>query len=86
MRWSDVVADLPLKVAAGTVVAIGTWWRWLGLDQSPVGVVLALNLLSVPSVLGFAPLLARRGEEVVTRRLVSGSAVVLAGALVLVLG
>jgi drug/metabolite transporter (DMT)-like permease len=84
VRWSDAVADLPLKIAAGTVVAIGTWWRWLGLDQAPVGVVLALNLLSVPSVLVFAPLLARR-EEVVTRRLLAGTAVVLAGALTLLL-
>jgi drug/metabolite transporter, DME family len=85
VRWSDAVADLPLKFAAGSVVAIGTWWRWLGLDQAPVGVVLALNLLSVPSVLVIAPLLARRGEEVVTRRLLAGTAVVLVGALTLVL-
>ncbi|HKE69169.1 MAG TPA: EamA family transporter [Nocardioidaceae bacterium] len=85
VRWSDAVGDLPLKVAAGSVVAIGTWWRWLGLDQAPVGVVLALNLLSVPSVLVFAPLLARRGEEVVTGRLVAGTGVVLGGALTLVL-
>jgi uncharacterized membrane protein len=76
------LADFPYPLLG---VAIGTWWRWLGLDQAPIGVVLALNLLSVPSVLVFAPLLARRGEEVVTGRLVTGSTVVIAGALTLVL-
>ncbi|HYJ69377.1 MAG TPA: DMT family transporter [Nocardioidaceae bacterium] len=86
VRWSDAVANLPLKVTAGAVVAVGTWWRWLGLDHAPIGVVLALNLLSVPSVLLFAPLLAGRGEEVVSRRLTMGTAVVVGGALVLVLG
>jgi drug/metabolite transporter (DMT)-like permease len=86
VRWSDAAANLPLKVTAGTVVAVGTWWRWLGLDHAPIGVVLALNLLSVPSVLLFAPLLAGRGEEVVTRRLTMGTAIVVGGALVLVLG
>lgn len=84
--WRDAVADLPLKVTAGSVVAVGTWWRWLGLDHAPIGVVLALNLLSVPSVLLLAPLLSRRGEEIVTTRLAIGAAVVLAGALTLVLG
>jgi drug/metabolite transporter (DMT)-like permease len=86
VEWRDAIADLPLKIAAGTVVAIGTWWRWLGLDHAPIGVVLALNLLSVPSVLLFAPLIARRGEEVVTARLAVGTTVVLGGALTLVLG
>jgi drug/metabolite transporter, DME family len=84
--WRDAVADLPLKVTAGSVVAVGTWWRWLGLDHAPIGVVLALNLMSVPTVLVLAPLLARRGEEVVTVRLAVGASIVLAGALTLVLG
>jgi drug/metabolite transporter (DMT)-like permease len=86
VSWSDLRAAPGLKLAAGAVVAIATWWRWLGLDDAPIGVVLALQLLSVPSVLVFAPLLARRGEEVVTARLAMGTMVVLGGALALVLG
>jgi drug/metabolite transporter (DMT)-like permease len=86
VSWSDLRAAPGLKLAAGAVVAIATWWRWLGLDEAPIGVVLALQLLSVPSVLVFAPLLARRGEEVVTTRLAVGTMVVLGGALALVLG
>jgi drug/metabolite transporter (DMT)-like permease len=86
VSWSDLRAAPGLKLAAGVVVAIATWWRWLGLEDAPIGVVLALQLLSVPSVLVFAPLLARRGEEVVTARLAMGTMVVLGGALALVLG
>lgn len=85
VTWSDVRLALPLKLIVGVVIAVATWWRWLGLEHAPIGVVLALNLLSVPSVLVFAPLIARRGEEVVTTRLVAGTAVVLGGALALVL-
>jgi drug/metabolite transporter (DMT)-like permease len=86
VRWSDVRTAADLKIAAGAVVAIATWWRWLALDDAAISVVLALQLLSVPAVLVFAPLIARRGEEVVTVRLTIGTAVVLGGALALVLG
>lgn len=40
-----------LKLAAGVVVGLATWWRYLGLADAPVGVVLALQLLTVPTVL-----------------------------------
>jgi hypothetical protein len=86
LAWTDLGADAGLKLLAGAVVAVATWWRWLGLETAPIGVVLALQLLSVPSVLIVAPLLARRGEEVVSARLVAGTAVVLVGALALILG
>ncbi len=86
VTWADARADLPLKLLAGTLVAVATWWRWLGLETTSIGVVLALQLLSVPTVLVTAPLIARRGDEVVSTRLAVGTAVVLAGALALILG
>jgi drug/metabolite transporter (DMT)-like permease len=49
--WSLGREAWRLKVAAGVVVALATWWRWLGLADAPVGVVLALQLLTVPTVL-----------------------------------
>jgi drug/metabolite transporter (DMT)-like permease len=86
VTWTDARADTGLKLLAGAVVAVATWWRWLSLETTSIGVVLALQLLSVPSVLIVAPLLARRGEEVVSARLAVGTAVVLVGALALILG
>ena len=86
VTWADARADAGLKLLAGAVVAVATWWRWLSLETAAIGVVLALQLLSVPSVLIVAPLLARRGEEVVSVRLAAGTAVVLVGALALILG
>jgi drug/metabolite transporter (DMT)-like permease len=76
---------LALKLFAGVVVALATWSRWLGLETASVGVVLALQLLSVPVVLLLAPMVAHRGVEDVPPRLWGGSTVVVAGALVLIL-
>ena len=86
VTWADARADLGLKLLAGTLVAVATWWRWLGLETTSIGIVLALQLLSVPAVLVAAPLIARRGDEVVTTRLALGTGVVLLGALALILG
>ena len=67
------------------MVAVATWWRWLALDHATVAVVLALNLLSVPVVLFVAPLLVGRHLEHVTARVVLGAALVVGGALALIL-
>lgn len=66
-----------LKALAGVVVAFATWWRWLGLADAPVGVVLALQLLTVPTVLVILAL--GRGAERVTARVWGGAALVLLG-------
>jgi drug/metabolite transporter (DMT)-like permease len=71
-----------LKVSAAVVVAFATWWRWLGLADAPVGVVLALQLLTVPTVLALVAL--RPGAERLTGRVLGGSAIVLGGVAVLV--
>jgi uncharacterized membrane protein len=77
-------AALPLKLLAGGLVAVSTWWRWLALDGEEVGAVLALSLLSVPVVLVMAPLIAGRHVERVTLGLWAGAGLVIAGACVLV--
>lgn len=72
------------KIVAGVLVGFATWTRWFALSLDPVTVVLSLGLLSVPTVIVLAPLLAGRQLESVTRAVVLGSALVVAGALVLV--
>jgi hypothetical protein len=69
---------------AGALVALATWWRFEALGLSPVGVVLALMLLSVPTVLLLAPLLADKRTERVTVHVWLGSALVIVGSLALI--
>jgi drug/metabolite transporter (DMT)-like permease len=76
---------LALKLAAGVLVGLSTWTRWEALALTPVAVVLALGLLSVPTVILVAPPLARRGEEPITRRIILGALLVVVGSLVLVI-
>lgn len=76
---------LTFKIVAAVLVAVATWWRWLALDDATVAVVLALNLLSVPVVLFVAPLLVGRHLEHVTARVALGAALVVGGALALIL-
>ena len=73
-----------LKVAAAILLALATWWRLLALDGAAVGVVLALNLLSVPVTLLLAPVVVGRRLEVVTLRLWIGAALVMTGTLSLI--
>jgi drug/metabolite transporter (DMT)-like permease len=79
-RWDA----LALKLTAGVLVSLSTWTRWEALALTPVAVVLALGLLSVPTVILVAPSLAGRHEEPITARIVLGAALVVAGSLVLV--
>jgi drug/metabolite transporter (DMT)-like permease len=77
-------SGLALKMLAGALVALATWWRFESLVLSPVGIVLALTLLAVPTVLILAPLLGDRRAEHVTLRVWLGAALVVAGSLVLI--
>lgn len=77
-------ASFALKIAAAVLLALATWWRLLALDGAAVGVVLALNLLSVPVTLLLAPLVVGRRLEVVTLRLWVGAALVMTGTLSLI--
>ena len=76
---------LALKMLCGAIVALATWGRWVALDMVTVGVVLALNLLAVPTVLVLAPLVSGRGaKERVTARVWIGAGLVIAGSLLLI--
>lgn len=72
------------KVVAGVLVGLATWTRWYALSLTTVAAVLSLALLSVPTVIVLAPALAGRRLERVTLSVVSGAALVVAGALVLI--
>jgi drug/metabolite transporter (DMT)-like permease len=81
--------DLPregvtLKVISGVLVALSIWGRWIALDLADVGVVLALNLLAVPTVLLLAPVVAGRHLERVDARTWLGAGLVVAGSLILI--
>jgi uncharacterized membrane protein len=85
LSWGAVAgAGAQMKVLAGLLVALATWWRWAALGDADVGVVLALALLSVPVVLCLAPLIAGREAERVSAALWVGASLVVSGALVLV--
>jgi uncharacterized membrane protein len=76
---------LALKLFAGVIVAVATWSRLVALDETTVGVVLALNLIGVPIVLVLAPLMVGRHLERVTARVWAGATLVIGGSLALIL-
>jgi drug/metabolite transporter (DMT)-like permease len=80
IRWDA----LSFKLAAGVFVAVSTWLRWVSLDYSDVGVVLALGLLSVPVVLVLSPMLMGRHVERVGPAVWLGATLVVTGSLLLV--
>ena len=83
--WRAVTGSaVSLKLLAGLLVAVSTWWRWAALEDATVGAVLALGLLSVPVVLLLAPIVAGRHVEHVTAGLWGGAGLVVSGALILV--
>jgi DME family drug/metabolite transporter len=89
LRRGPSARDLPregvaLKAISGVLVALSIWGRWVALDTADVGVVLALNLLAVPTVLLLAPVIAGRHLERVDARIWLGAALVVAGSLVLI--
>jgi DME family drug/metabolite transporter len=77
--------SVTFQLLAGIFVGLSVWSRWFALEDATVGVVLALALLSVPVVAGLSPVVMGRAVERVTPRIVLGSALVVGGALLLVL-
>lgn len=75
---------ISLKLIAGVIVALATWGRWVSLEDTDVGVVLALQLMSVPVVLVAAPIISGRHIEIVNRRIWAGALLVMAGSLLLI--
>lgn len=78
-------APLVFQLFAGLFVGLSVWSRWYALESATIGVVLALGLLSVPVVTSLSPLVLGRALERITPRIVLGAALVVAGALALVL-
>ena len=94
IRWQDAMPGLataflwalsPVFTVEGLdELALSIWGRWLALDLADVGVVLALNLLAVPTVLLLAPVIAGRHMEHVDARIWLGAGLVVAGTLILI--
>ena len=76
---------LQFKIAAGVLVGLSTWARWVALDLAPVAPVLALTLVSVPVVILLSPIVSGKQQEHVTVVLWMGAALIVGGALVLIL-
>jgi hypothetical protein len=77
-------SSIAWKAVAGILVGVATWARWYALSLTAVAVVLSLALLSVPTVLFLAPIVAGRHLERITVPVVIGSAFVVGGSLVLI--
>jgi uncharacterized membrane protein len=71
------------QIAAGAIVGLSTWARWIALDMAPVAVVMALGRTNVPVVIFLAPLLVGRKAERVTAQVWLGAALIVAGAVLL---
>lgn len=76
---------LMLKIFAGVMVGLSTWARWVALELTTVAAVLALSLVSVPTVNLLTPVVIDRRIERVTAQVWLGSALIVAGTLVLIL-
>ncbi len=72
------------KFVAGSLVGLSTWARWVALDLAPVGVVLAVTMVSVPVTILLSPIAVGRHMERVTPRLWAGASVIVGGSLLLV--
>ncbi len=73
------------QIAAGVLVGLSTWARWIALDHAAVGVVLALGRLNVPVVILISPFLIGQQLERVTPRVVLGAVLIVAGSILLAL-
>lgn len=74
-----------LKILAGVLIGLATWLRWYSLSATEVAVVLSLGLLSVPTVMVFARLVAGRDVERINAAVIGGASLVVVGALFVIL-
>jgi drug/metabolite transporter (DMT)-like permease len=86
LRESNVTLDAALsQLAAGVLVGVSTWMRWIALALAPVGVVMALGRTNVIVVLLFSPLLVGRAQERVTLQVWLGAGLIVVGSIILIL-
>lgn len=74
-----------LETVTGVLVGVSAWALWRAFSLAPVGIVLSLSLLQVPTVMLVAPVIAGRGGEDSGAAIWFGAALVLLGALFLIL-
>ena len=84
LRFKEISRDAAVfQIAAGILVGLATWVRWVALDMAPVAVVLGLGRLNVPTVIILSPLVVGRKQEQVTGRVWLGAGLIVAGSLLL---
>src|SRR5574341_704369 len=76
---------MAFKIVAAVLVGLSTWLRWIALDMTAVAAVLALSLISVPTVNLLTPLVVERHVEQVTAQVWLGSMLIVGGSLILIL-
>lgn len=73
------------QITAAVFVALATWARWVALDTVPVGIVSAIERLSVPVVIALSLLMLDQTHERVNRNVWIGALMIVAGAIILTL-
>ena len=81
--WSVPANVLWWQIAAGVIIALATWGRWVALDLVQIAPVVALSRMSVPVVLLLAPFVIGQQHEQVTVRVWLGGICILMGSFVL---
>jgi drug/metabolite transporter (DMT)-like permease len=76
--------SISFQIAAGVLVGLSTWMRWIALDSAPVAVVLALGRLNVPVVILLSLILIGQETERISPKVVLGAALVVLGSLILI--
>jgi uncharacterized membrane protein len=75
---------LLFQFAAGMLIGLSTWARWIALDLAPVAVVLALGRINVPLVILLSPFMVGHQLERVTPRVWLGAVLIVSGSLLLI--
>lgn len=76
--------SLNWQILAGVFVGLATWARWVALDLSEIGVVLAIGRFNVPIVIILSFFMLDQKQERITARLWLGAAFIVAGSLLLI--
>jgi uncharacterized membrane protein len=73
-----------IQLLAGLLIGLGTWARYIAMDLTEIGIVLALGRINTPLVLLLSPLLFGRKNEPVTLTVWLGAGLIVIGSLVLI--
>lgn len=75
---------LGFELLAGLFIGLGTWARYIAMDLTQIGIVLALGRVNTPLVLALSPLLFGRKKEPVTLKVWPGAGLIIGGSLLLI--